>query len=384
MQKDRPFSPQLFLASTGAGGLSILSFALFQYTHHKGEGLIKLGDIAHASLPAWQQGLFYGLEASMAIFIALHALLSLYFMKGLIGWMRTGAHERMMADPLVSVGVLAPYISLFMTLNVVIGPMRFFVPSMADNLQGLMLPGLIGWLIPWVFLMITEVRVLRNSFEKSFDITKISFGWLLHPFALGMASVTGAGIAAMAKNPDIAHTAAFLSLISATMGVFLLVVKLTSVFTSHFAADGLPAKQFMPSFLVVVPNITLYAITANRLGHYLEHQHHVELGAYYPAVVALSYAFETWYLLFGVALLSDYFRKDFFQREFYVSQWGLVCPFVAYGTLSAFAYKIFLPVMPFYALSLVAGLVGVGIFALLLRRQLACLGLLKVRDLECT
>ncbi|MBN2801313.1 MAG: hypothetical protein JXX28_19385 [Deltaproteobacteria bacterium] len=380
----RPYTPLLFLAALGAGGISIVPFAFLQFTWYTGPGLVKLADVQHSALPGGQSALFYGLEGLMLVFITLHAALSLWLLGGLVRWMRTGAHTALMDDPIANSGVLAPFISLFMTLNVIIGPVRFFVPGMAENLQALMLPGLIGWILPWSFLMLTEIRLLRTSFEKSFDLNKIHFGWLLHPFALAMASVTGAGIAAMAKNPDIAHTAAFLSAISATMGAFLLVVKLNSVFTSHFAADGLPARQFLPSFLIVIPNITLFAITAYRLGHYLEHHHGAELGAYFTGVVVLAFAFETWYLLFGLSLLANYFRREFFTREFYVSQWGLVCPFVAYAILSVFTFKAFVATPIFTGAALLFVAVAVGLFALLLRRQLGCSGVLGQGRVECT
>jgi len=70
-----------------------------------------------------------------------------------------------------------------------------------------------------------------------------------------MVTVTGSGIAAMAKDKGVADTAFFLLLISGTMGLFLLSVKVVAIFKSHFSADGLPDKQFLPSFLIVVPNI---------------------------------------------------------------------------------------------------------------------------------
>ena len=166
----------------------------------------------------------------------------------------------------------------------------------------------------------------------------------MQPFALGMISVSGMGIAAMAHNADIAHAAAFLSLISATMGVFLFMVKLISVFQSHFVTKGMPERQFLPSFLIVIPIVTIYAISFFRFGHYLEHQFDVNLGVFYTLIVALPFAFQTWYLGFGLTMLKDYFRKDFFKKEYYVSLWAFICPFVGYAVLGGFVHKFFLPI----------------------------------------
>ncbi len=173
------------------------------------------------------------------------------------------------------------------------------------------------------------------------------------------------------QNADIAHTAAFFTMVSASMGFFLLIVKLIALFKSHFAKDGLPDRQFLPSFLIVIPNITLYAITAFRMGHYFEHHHGAEMGSYFLIVILVSFAFETWYLAFGLSLLRDYFKKHF-AKEFYVSQWGLVCPVVAYAVLGSFLYSVFLKSPIIYVLILATMVVAVVLFFVLLIKQIKC------------
>ena len=231
-----------------------------------------------------------------------------------------------------------------------------------------MLPGLVTWIVLWIALMFVEIKLLKILFTKGFDINKINFGWLLHPFALSMLSVTGAGIAALAQNKDIADTAFFMLLISTSMGLFLLSVKLIAVFKSHFIADGLPDKQFLPSFLIVIPNITLFAITFFRIGHYLEHQYEAHLHTYFMIIMTAALAFETWYMMFGLFLLHDYFKKHF-RSEFHVSQWGLVCPFVAYSVLSTFVYNVFVQNIFFLILPLAVLAITVVLFFTLLYKQ---------------
>lgn len=246
-----------------------------------------------------------------------------------------------------------------------------------------MMPALIFWIVIWFFLMRIEIKLLRISFEKSFDTTKIHFGWLLHPFALGMLTVTGTGIAALAANASIANTAAFLSTASGTMGFFLLIVKMITLFKSHFAAGGMPERQFFPSFLIVIPNITLYAISAFRFGHYLEHHHGLEMGAYFLIVMLIAFAFETWYMVFGLSLLKEYFKKHF-SKEYYVSQWGLVCPIVAYAVLGSFVYNIFAQSTLLYITTLVTLFVSVALFFILLRKQMICVKGKMTGDLSCS
>ncbi len=382
--KKKSFNPLLFLASLGAGGISVMPFSLLQYNFPHGKGLIKISDIVMSGLGLPQQVLMYFLYAVMIFFTIMHLVLTVVFLAKLFGWLGSAEQKEMSGNPLKNSALVTPFLSLAMTMNVFIAPVRFFIPSFANNLQAFMLPAVIVWSVLWLALLITEIRLLKVSFVKGFDLDKINFGWLLHPFAIGMVTVTGSGIAAMAKNPNVAHFAAFLSMITFSMGLFLLSVKMVTLFKSHFNADGLPEKQFMPSFLIVVPNVTLYALTAFRLGHYYEHQFGVHLPGYFTAVIMLSFAFEIWYLLFGLALMKDYFKEHFFKKEFYVSQWGFVCPVVAFGVLGSFANNMFVP-NPFFYTAIVAAIVIASLlFFKLFIGQLVCSGLMKDKNMNCS
>jgi len=376
------FNPLIFLMSLGAGGIAVIPFAFLQYTFEHGKGLIQISDIGHGTLSLFDELFFTSLEITMALFAIIHVVLSVVLFAKLFKWDKK-QYQELLSDPLKNAAILAPFISIVMTMNVFIGPVRFFIPEFAENLQLLMLPALVFWGVLWALLIKTDIKLLKISFEKNFDVSKISFGWLLHPFALGMMTVTGMGIAAMAQDALIAHTAAFMSLVSGTMGFFLLVVKLISIFKSHFASPSLPEKQFLPSFLIVIPNITLYAISAFRFGHYLENQFSEHLGPYFLIIMTAAFAFETWYLLFGLGLLKEYFRKHFFKKEFYVTQWGLVCPVVAYAVLGSFVHKVFVPNPVLYGAIVLTLLVAVVLFFMLLMRQLRCSGMVS-GSMECS
>jgi len=365
------FSPLLFLASLGAGGISIIPFAFLNYTFSHPKGLVQFTHITHGTLPIAQEILFRFMEVTMIVFIIIHLLLTIKYLIKFTKWFGSTEHKLLHNDPLHNASIVTPFISIIMTLNVMIGPVRFFIPQLGDNLQTFMFPALIIWAILWILLMKTEIGLLKTSFEKNFDMNKIHFGWLLRPFALAMVTVTGTGIAALATDAGIAHIAAFMSLVSGSMGVFLLIVKLIALFKSHFASSGMPEKQFYPSFLIVIPNITLYAISAFRIGHYLEHHHAMEMGGYFLIIITTAFAFETWYLMFGLSLLKDYFRNHFY-KEFYVSQWGLVCPIVAYAVLGSFVYKVFFPSIILYWVIIITMIIGISVFFTLLCKQCKC------------
>ncbi len=370
--KKENFSPVIFLAALGAGGIAVMPFAFLQYSLTGFKGLVTRAFLGHGSLPLSKEIFYYSLEGIMIVFTLIHLSLMILFLRQLASWLKKPGYQTFINDPLKNAGILTPFLALAMTMNVFIGPVRFFIPFFSSNLQSMMLPALITWGVLWTLLMRMEIKLLKISFIKSFDVSKISFGWLLHPFTLGMVTVTGTGIAAMAKNPTIAHTAAFMSLVSGSMGFFLFIVKLITIFKSHFAADGLPEKQFLPSFLIVVPNLTLYAIAAFRLGHYMNHQFGTHMHTFSQISVVLGYVFEVWYLIFGLALLKDYIKKDFFKKEFYVSQWGFVCPFVAFAVLGSFFYGVTVQSPVSMAVNIVAMISSVAIYFFLLRRQLLC------------
>jgi hypothetical protein len=369
--KTKDWSPLVFLASLGAGGIAVMPFVLMQYTIEHGKGLITRSQLWAKGFTGITAGYYYSLEAIMIAFVLLHFILTVVFAVQLFKWMKTDKFKELIKNPLKNTAILAPLISILMMMNLFIGPIRYFIPMLSNNFQSLFLPAMIFWSILFVFIMWLEIKLLGISFKQGFDINKINFGWLLHPFLLGMLTVIGTGLAAMSENVTIANSAAFMSLISGSMGAFLLLVKLIVVFKSHFASSGLPEKQFLPSFLIVIPNITLFAISAFRFGHFLEHHHGFELGAYFYLVMGISFAFEIWYMLFGLSLLKDYFKEHHF-KEFYVTQWGFICPLVAFVVLGSFAYNIVLQSPILYGVFVFVMIIAVALYIELLIKHIKC------------
>ncbi len=379
--ENKQFTPLVFLASLGAGGIAVMPFVVLQYTLEHGPGLITRSQLWSMGPDSLTAVYYYALESVMIIFTVLHFALTIYFCTKLFTWIKNAGYKEMLYDPLKNANLLAPFISILMLMNVFIGPIRYFIPFMQENFQLMMGPALSFWVIIYILLLLFEIYLLNISFRKGFDIESISFGWLLHPFALGMLSVIGAGISAMAENTGIANTAAFMTMIAATLGLFLLVVKMIVLFRKHFNSEGLPEKQFLPGFLIVIPNITLYSITFFRLGHYLHNVYGYHMEAYFYFVIGLGFAFEIWYMLFGLSLLVEYFRDNHF-KEFYVTQWGFICPFVAFAVLGGFTYNVVLPNTILYAIIVLTMIITLGLFFELLSKHLRCASAIK-HNISC-
>lgn len=369
--ESKNFNPLVFLASLGAGGIAIMPFVLFQYTLNHGAGLITRNQLWSNNFLGLSKFYYLSLEGIMIAFTLLHLLLTVYLVTKLVKWVGSKEQKELIENPLSNATILAPFISILMTLNVFIGPVRYFIPWMQTNFQAMFLPAMIFWSIIFIFLISLEIRLLGISFRKGFDIDKISFGWLLHPFALGMLSVVGTGIAAMSKNANIANLAAFMSLIAISMGLFLLGVKMVLIFRKHFSDKSLPEKQFLPSFLIVIPNLTLYGISLFRLGHFLESTKGFHLDSYFYIVIGIFFAFEIWYMLFGLNLLKDYFKNHHF-KDFYLTQWGFICSLVAFVVLGAFAYNVVLTSPVLYWILAITLFITVGLYAELFIKHIKC------------
>ena len=360
------FNPLIWLSALGAGGVSIAAFIILQYTIWTGKGLANFAAMEQTNLVIF-------LEAIMVVFGFIHLVLTLYYAVAIFKWMKTEKYQEYKENPLVNAGLMAPMVSLAMSLNVVIGVVRYFSDYMVHNFQAMMLPGFIGFSILWFVIVNEEVLLLSKSFTKGFDMDKIHFGWLLHPFALGMITVTGTGLAAMSHTHWIASTSAFMSLISGTMGMFLMSVKLFSIFKKHFNQEGTLDNQFAPTYIIVIPIITVFAISFFRLGHFAEHALHAEnIAAMMKFGMVTAFAFQVWYFWFGLVMLKDYWT-GYFKNTQHVSQWGLICPFVGFVALGAFVFKLFASYL-FFQYILLAILVFVALMYLfLLKRQLCCL-----------
>lgn len=368
------FNALMFLASLGAGGIAVSGFILIQYGGlFKGKGLATFADIARTPLSI-------ALESVMIGFGVLHIVLTILFFVGYFTWRKTENFKIFKENPLVNSALMAPLLSLAMSMNVVIAVVRYFTPAISDNFQAIMAPAFVGYVALWLVTIFTVLSLLKKAFINSFDVDKIHFGWLLQPFALAMITVTGTGFAALANNTetisynsDIAGFAAFLALISGTMAIFLTSVKLSSIFKKHFNQTGPLEHQFMPTYLIVIPILTLVGISIFRLGHYAEHIFHAPILLVLAKIILLMiYAFQIWYFAFGLMMLKDYWR-DYLKNNFHVSQWGLICPFVALVAFSGFVFKIFFSNQIFFYLIFILLIVTGALFFFLLKRQFKCI-----------
>jgi tellurite resistance protein TehA-like permease len=372
------FNMLWFVMALGLGGTSVAGFAVLNYMFPRPDGMKGLVSAhilgPHAqSLGGSSQALFQYLQVHIAAFGLLHiAALALVF--GLfVAWRRKHPerYRELRQDTTRNAVTIAPALALGMTFNVLLTGGAFYSPWVHGNMQQVMGLGLAIWGALFLYTMFLALRIQKTYLEKGFDVLKMHFGWLLIPFALAMTAVSGSGIAALAKDPMIAKAAFMLALIPFTMAGFLGLVKLVSVFRSQYRLGRPERIEFLPSFFVIIPIVTLLAITLFRFGHFFDHHYAGHLPqAYYVLVTAGGWAFQLWYLALGVVLLGAYFKNNLFSMKYFdESQWSLICPMVALSVLGTFVYKTTLSSPVVFAIVLLFTVLDVVVIAWIASRQ---------------
>ena len=372
-----------FIMCLGFGGTSVAGFAFLNYVVERPaglKGLISLGALNQFApqLDPWVRPLIVFFKYHIAVFGLLHIISLILVGILFVAWRTRSpqAYQEILADNTRNAVTIAPALALGMTFNVFLVGGAFYSDAVKSNMEAMMLPALLGWLVIWAYTMTLAVSIQRRYLLKGFDVSKMHFGWLLQPFALAMTSVSGAGIAALGHDPWITRAAFFLAFIPFTMAIFLTTVKLVSLFHSHYES-GLPTKvEFLPSMLMVVPILTLLSITMFRFGHFFDHQLKSHLPeAFFPLVICFGWAFMAWYLVLGLLLLKSYLTDHFFRKGYFdESQWGLICPMVAFAVLGSFAYKTALPALPVMLIIVLFMIMDVIILLFILSRQVRKIG----------
>ena len=367
------FNPLLFLASLGAGGIAVSAFIFIQYGGiFSGEGLATLSQVPQTPIVLF-------LEAIMIVFTIIHIALSTKFFTHYFIWKKTHAYTETKQNPLMHSSLMAPIVSLAMSFNIIIAVLRYFIDFLSGNFQVIMAPAFVAYALLWIWGMFTAISLLKIAFIKTFDVDKIHFGWLLQPFSLAMITVTGTGFAALAKNTatityntDIAATAAFLAVVSGSMAVFLFSMQMVTIFKRHLHRDSILENTFVPTYLIVVPIITLFGVSIFRLGHYVDHLYTAPLLFTTAKLILFAlFAFQVWYFTFGLTLLTDYWNT-YLKNNHHVSQWGLICPFVGFVALGLFFFNLFFANAFFFYFLLAVFVFVIFLFFFLLRRHCAC------------
>lgn len=317
------FTPLRFQAPLAAGGIALMAFNYLQFTVLHGKGFLQFSDIPWSRLTMGQMGAYFPLTGIMLVFTIANLILTIIFLKQLISWISNKKDYKIfMSDSLINIGIFVPIASLSMTLNMIWGPLAFFIPSLSA--QAMMMPSLIFFGLTWIAVFLLEFKVLKALLTQTFDLNKLNFIWLLDVFAFGLVNLTGTGIASIASDKGIASIAALASVFGLSFGLFLLIVKLAYLIFIQIKFARLPEKHILPAYFIVIPITCLYGLSLYRIMMYLQKYFLFDVKVFSFFLITFSYAITIGWGVFTVYLLNNYFKRDFFKSKFSPPQWAMV------------------------------------------------------------
>ncbi|MCA0042322.1 TsoY family (seleno)protein [Celeribacter litoreus] len=335
------YVPTYFLASLGAGGLSVTFFMyLMFWIPHPGRPVPIFEDIA----AAWANGsapLKFGIAVAMigiAVFVFLNLKALVWNISAYRAFKKTANYESLRCSNAEST-MLAMPLALAMAVNGLFIAGLVFVPKLWTVVEYLFPLALIAFaLIGWQALSIIGDflgRVLSKG--GVFDVTAHnSFAQMLPAFALAMIGVGMAAPAAMSHQPWIVGTSLVMSTFFAVASLVYAAVALVTAFNSmlHYGTH----EEAGPTLMIVIPIVTILSILLMRQDHGLHtFNGHTDVAGtlmFLARMVSLQVVF----LGLGLVVLKrqGYFKDFVFGSKLSPGSYALVCPGVALSVLLHF------------------------------------------------
>ena len=335
------YSPLYFLASVGAGGLTVTFFMwLMFWVPHTGRPVPIFQDnwaiLTGGTLA--QQAMVLGAWAGIAIFGFLNLKLLAFNLGRFAAFRRSDAYEAF-AKSNAGSQVLALPLALAMSVNAAFILGLTFVPGLWSVVEYLFPVAMaaflaIGWLAFRELGHFIKERLHSGGFDCS---ANNSFAQMLPAFALAMTGVGLAAPAAMTLVPVVAGVSIVLSTFFITAAIILaLIVMVMSV--RPMLEHGVNVEA-APTLMVVIPLMTVIGIAILRQNHGL----HVSFEAHGTAADTLVLltrflSIEVIFALFGLAVLSrvGYVARFVTGSETSAGSYALVCPGVALSVMTHF------------------------------------------------
>ncbi|MBR2655889.1 MAG: hypothetical protein IKD58_05280 [Loktanella sp.] len=336
------YSPLYFLASLGAGGLSVTFFMyLMFWVPYTGRPVPVFEDLmaVFAAGPLALQMAVAVAMAGIAVMAFFNIKLLVWNLGALARFRQTPAFETL-RNSNAQVSLLAAPLAVAMTINGLFIVGLVFVPG---------LWGIVEYLFPFAMLAFLAVGVwalrligdfLGRILTKggSFDTgAHNSFAQVLPAFALAMVAVGLAAPAAMSSNAAVVGIALMLSTFFGVSAI---------IYAGFAAITGLnamlqhgTAREAGPTLMVIVPLLTILGILSMRQNHGLHMgfdtvSHAADTMMFMARILAVQVLF----VLLGLLVLrkQDYFGDFVFGNKTSPGSYALVCPGVALSVMVQF------------------------------------------------
>lgn len=335
------YVPTYFLASLGAGGLSVTFFMyLMFWVPHPGRPVPIFEDI----MAAWAAGstpLKTGIAVAMigiAVFVFLNLKSLFWNLSAYSAFKQTPRFESLRNSNAEST-MLAMPLALAMSVNGLFIAGLVFVPGLWNVVEYLFPLAIIAFAgIGWIALSIIGDflgRVLAKG--GVFDVTAHnSFAQMLPAFALAMIGVGLAAPAAMSHQPWVIGTSLVLSTFFAVASLTYALLALVTAFNSmlHYGTH----EEAGPTLMIVIPIVTILSILFMRQSHGLHaFEGHTDVAG---TMMFLTRMISLQFIFLGLGLLvlkrQGYFKDFVFGTKLSPGSYALVCPGVALSVLLQF------------------------------------------------
>lgn len=336
------YSPTYFLASLGAGGITVSFFMFLMFwVPHTGRPVPIFEDIAAAfgSGGPLMQAMIAVAVAGIAVFAFLNIKSLVWNLRAYAAFRKTPAHAELRRSN-AETTLLAMPLALAMSVNAMFIVGLVFVPKLWTVVEYLFPLAMIAFTLIAVqaFRLIGDFlgRVLSKG--GVFDVTAHnSFAQLTPAFALSMVAVGFAAPAAMSNNPATVGVSLVISTLLGTIAILYTVVAAITAFASMLQHGT--AREAGPTLMIVIPIVTVLGIMFLRQDHGLHttfeaHGNDGQTMVFLARLLAVQLAFLG---LGAVVLKAQGYLSDFvIGTKTSPGSYALVCPFVALSVMIQF------------------------------------------------
>jgi hypothetical protein len=334
------FTPMYFLASLGAGGLSVSFFMylMFLIPHPK----VPLATFDFI-FPELLKGTWLSFVTAFCLvfiigFAFIHFKLLIWNVKQYNGFKETDAYEKM-KNSNAEVTFMAMPLTFAMTINVCFVLGAAFVPGLWDIVEYLFPGAIIAFAVCGYYALkfFTEyfTRIISNG---DFDSTaNNNLSQMVSIFSFSMIAVGFAAPGAMSHHIEINAIGIFGAIFFGTIAFLLLIIKLILGFKDMFE-HGI-GKEASPSLWIMIPILTLLGITLIRVSFGLDHHFGDTMGK--ADLFILTSVVITLQIIFGLLGLKimkniGYFEEFVHSNKKSPVAFALICPGVAFMVFGFF------------------------------------------------
>jgi len=340
MEKRPSYNPLYWLASLGAGGLTVSFFVYINFmVEHKGVPMATFDYVYPTLIKGDWLSIVIGFSLIFILLFAfLHIKLLLWNIKQFSIYRQTEAYKAM-RNGNNEVQLFAIPLTLAMTINVFFVLFALFVPHLWEYVEYLFPGALLAFAVAGFYsLKIFAEYLSRLLANGDFDFGQNnSLAQILSVFAFSMVAVGFAASAAMSKTMAVNAIGAFGSIFFISVAALLLLIKIILGFKSMFEKGIAP--EATPTLWIMIPILTLIGISLVRLFFGFEHRFHAEMPktdmfALTSAIISLQIIFG----LLGYAVMKrvKYFKTFVFGEKKSVGSLALICPGVAFTVFYLF------------------------------------------------